>query len=105
MSDPTTPATGTNWQSITSEVVSVVSALASLAVPGAGPAISLGTKIVQGVIAEAPAAIALFEQIKSGKTPTPAELKSFADAYEADYQALHADIQQRLAQMPAAPGS
>lgn len=96
MSDTGT-TTLTQIANTTGEVVSALAPLITALAPGAAEAVSIGVKIVQGVIAGVPEAIALFDQIKSGTPPTPDQLKAFSDQYEADYQALHADIQERLA--------
>jgi hypothetical protein len=89
-----------NWDQISQDVSAVVNFLApiaSAALPGAAVAISLGQKIIQGVIAEEPAALSLYSQIRSGATPTQDDLAKFAADYETAYQELNADINEKLA--------
>jgi ribulose kinase len=92
-----------NWDAVanvTGEVVTLLGPIASLAVPGAAEAIALGTKILQGVIASEPAAVALYNQILSGTPPTPAQLQQFEADYQDAYATLHRDIAARLAALP-----
>ncbi len=89
-----------DWKAIEKGVVEVVTALAPIAetaLPAAAPAISIGVKILQGVIDAEPTAVALFEQIKSDKPPTADQLQQFAADYESSYQKLDADIKAKLA--------
>jgi len=93
-----------NWETIAKQVVDVVNALSPLAnaaFPGAGAALSIGTKIVQGVIDEVPAAVQLYDQIVNGHQVTPAELKQFEADYEAAYQKTRDDIRKKLDALPA----
>ena len=93
----------TNWESIAQTASNVVSALApfvGMAVPGASEAISIGQKIIQGVIASEPTAVALYTQITSGTPATPDQLQQYAAEYEASYQKLNADILAKLAALP-----
>lgn len=99
MSQAQTPS----WQTISNDVVSIVTALApfaSAAFPGAGVAISIGTKILQGAIALEPTAVALVNQIKAGNPPTATQLQQFDADYEAAYQKLKADLAAKLAALP-----
>jgi len=92
-----------SWQTISNDVVDVVTALApfaSAAFPGAGIAISIGTKILQGAIALEPTAVALINQIKAGTPPTVAQLQQFDADYEAAYQKLKGDIAAKIAALP-----
>ncbi len=92
-----------NWDAVANvagEVVKLLEPIAAAAVPGAAEAIAIGTKIVQGVIAAEPTAVALYEQIKSGTPPTPAQLQQFEADYEDAYQTLRRDIAARLAALP-----
>lgn len=93
----------TTWDDISkviSTVVTVLSPIASPVVPGAAAAIAIGTKIIQGVIAAEPTAVALFNRIKSGEQVSAAELQQYASDYEAAYQQLAKNIADRLAAMP-----
>jgi hypothetical protein len=81
-------------------VVDVLAPVASVAFPQAAVAIAIGSKIIQGVIAAEPTAIALFNQIKGGTPPTPAQLAQFSADYETAYQKLNADIAAKLAALP-----
>jgi Na+/glutamate symporter len=93
----------TDWTSIAQGAANVATLLAPLvgaAFPGASIAIEMGTKIIQGVIAGEPTAIALYNRIKNGEVPTPAELQQFSDDYEASYQRLKRDIAAKLAALP-----
>jgi hypothetical protein len=109
MSDPATPAPAaadptSNWDQIAQGISTVVNTIgplvvagASLAFPGASVAISAGEKILQGVLSEEPAAVALYKQITSGTPPTAAQVASFETAYEAAYQQTKADIAAAIA--------
>lgn len=93
------------WENIAQTVGTVVTALApivSAVVPGAAAAIAIGTKIVQGVIAAEPTAVALFNRIKSGEQVTAAELQQYASDYEAAFQMLAKDLSDKLAALPPA---
>ncbi|HSV14223.1 MAG TPA: hypothetical protein VLI90_08180 [Tepidisphaeraceae bacterium] len=90
---------GFNLGSFVQQVSAFVSATApivdagvGIALPELAPAIDAGTKILQGVLAEEPAAKALYDQIKSGETPTADQIAAIESSYEADYQQLKADI-------------
>lgn len=65
--------------------------------PEAAVAVSLGEKIITGVMAEEPAAKALYNQISSGTPPTPDQLQELEANYEADYQKTKADIAVQIA--------
>jgi len=100
-----TATSSIDWNSIASTVGNVVSALAPIAetaIPAAAPAISIATKIIQGVINEEPTAVALYQQITGGTPATPTQLQQFATAYEASYQKLNADIETQLKALGAA---
>jgi len=105
MSSQGTPST---WDEIVAGVNGFVTAIAPLvpvaevAFPGGAAAISIGEKIVQGVIAAEPTAVALYNQIVGGTPPTAAQLQAFEDGYEADYLTLKADIAKQLAALPPA---
>ncbi len=75
-----------------SSALSVAEQIASVVFPGAGPAISIGVKIAQGVAAEAPQAIALWDQFQNGVIPAQSELDAYATAEDGDYAKLMADI-------------
>lgn len=80
-----------------SAVVSTLAPIAETAFPEAAAALAIGTKIVQGVLAAEPTAVALYKQIMGGTVATPAQLNDFAAAYEASYQKLNADIAAKMA--------
>lgn len=93
----------TDWTSVANNVAQIVTVLAPFAkaaAPGSAAAIDIATKVIQGVIAAEPTAIALYNSIKNGAVPTPEELKQFSGAYEASYQKLKADIAAKLAALP-----
>jgi hypothetical protein len=94
-----------NWDAITkkvSDIVNTVEPLVNGAVgilaPELSVAVSLGEKLIHGIINAEPAAVALVDSIKGGAVPTPAELQAFADTYEDSYQKLKADIAAKLAE-------
>jgi hypothetical protein len=102
---PTAPASVFNWSAIATDAGDVVAALAplvALAAPGASAAISIGVKIIQGVIAAEPTAVALYNQIQDGTPATAAQLQTFASDYETSYQKLNTDIAVKLAALPPA---
>lgn len=88
---------GTSLVDEVSLFVSLVAPIVEVAAPGASAAISVGTKLLQGVLAAEPTAVALFDQIKSGAPVSDADLQKFAADYEDAYQQLDADISARLA--------
>lgn len=93
----------TDWTSIaqgTADVAKLLAPLVGAAFPGASVALEIGTKIIQGVIAAEPTALALYNRIKNGAVPTPAELQQFSDDYEASYQRLKRDIAAKIAALP-----
>lgn len=85
---------------IVSQVVNAVGpvagALTNTLAPEIAPALSMGLKIVQGLLQEEPAAIALYHQITGGTPPTEDQLKQFADTYQASWEQLDADIHAKL---------
>lgn len=93
-----------DFQSILAEIkagVNVFAPLIEAAVPGAAPAAAVVAKIITGVAAAEPAAVALYNQFTTpGADPTADEVTAFA-GYEGDYQALHADIAAKLAALAA----
>lgn len=97
-----------DWGDVASKVVTFITSGAPLAeelVPAWAPAISIGAKLLQGAVAAEPTAIALVKTIQDGAAPTPAELQSFATGYEADYQALHADLAAQIAATAPPPAA
>lgn len=89
-----------DWEAIASEATAalkLIEPILTAADPAAGAALTVAEKIAQGVLAAEPVAVALFDQIKSGKIPTPDELKAAMDAYETSYQTLRSDIAAKLA--------
>ena len=92
----TKTTSGFDWKSLASDIALVGSAIESL-FPTAATAISVATKIVQGVVDAIPTAVALYDQIKSGTPPTADQLTSYQSDYEAAYKTLDADIAAALA--------
>jgi len=81
-------------------IVRTLEPIVGLAIPGISSALSIGTKIIQGVIDNEPIAVSLYNRIKSGEVPTPAELQKYAADYETAYQKLNASILAKLAATP-----
>ena len=106
MTDTSTPAAagttflGMDWSKLGTDVAAIAAAVAPF-VPTASGAILLASKIVQGVLDEIPAAVALYTQIVNGRAPTAAQLTQYQSDYEAAYQQLNADIAAALAKLPA----
>lgn len=93
-----------DWDAIAStasEAVTLLTPIIEAAVPGSAAAIAIATKIANGVIDAEPTAVALYAQIKSGTPPTVDQIKALNDAYEASYQALHADLAAQIAALPS----
>lgn len=82
-------------------LVKLLAPFVTVASPGLGAALTIATKIADGAIQNEPKALALYRQIVSGKTPSPADLKSYWADYEHSYQKLHDDIEAKLASMPS----
>ena len=86
-------------QKVAEKAASIVDMLAPVAEtldPALAPALTIAQKVVHGVIAGVPEAIALYNQIKSGSQPTPEQLIQFEADYEDAYQQLQADIRAKL---------
>lgn len=86
--------------SVLSTVLSVLGPIASAALPGAGVAIGIGSKIIAGVLAAEPTAVALFNQIKNGTPATQAQLQQFIDENDAANAKTDADIDAALSLLP-----
>lgn len=89
-----------DWQAISTDVAAGVNILAPFAetlVPEAAPAIAIINKIIQGAMAAEPTALALVQQIQSGTPPSQTQLAQYYAAYQADDNALKADIEAHLA--------
>lgn len=89
-----------DWDEIAQAVAQGVSILAPFAetlVPAAAPAISIVEKIIAGTIAAEPTAVALVKQIQSGEVPSQTQLAQYYANYQADDDALKADIDAHLA--------
>ena len=89
-----------DWTKLTQEVVSLINGGAPLAedlLPAYAPAIQVAAKLLTGAANAEPSAVAIVQSIQAGKAPTPTDLQAFAAAYEADYQALHADLAAQIA--------
>lgn len=106
------PGTGTRkpvWQKVLGYLKTFVDAatpiadMVAVADPALAPAIDLGERLLQAVIAQEPTAVAFWKQIQSGNPPTEAELTQWAADYEASYQRLKKDIAAQLAKLP--PGA
>lgn len=88
-----------DWNKIADGVVKGVDVLAPViaaAMPEAAAIAAIINKIVDGLAAAEPAAIALYEQIKSGTPPTTTQLAAYYATYQADDDALKVAIQQHL---------
>lgn len=95
--------TDATWADTAKRVFAIVKRLepvVGLAVPGISAALSIGTKIIQGVIDNEPIAVSLYNRIIGGEVPTPEELQKYAADYEAAYQKLNASILAKLASTP-----
>lgn len=95
--------TTTNWDSILQTVQDGITALApilSIAIPGSNVAINIVERIAQGVLAAEPAAVALFDQIKSGGAVTQEQLTAYINDNDAANAQLQADIAAKLATIP-----
>lgn len=89
-----------DWSAIANGVSTGVSLLAPFAetlVPEAAPAIGIIEKIIAGAVAAEPTAVALVQQIQSGQVPTQTQLAQYYATYQADDDALKADIDAHLA--------
>lgn len=89
-----------DWNEISADVSAGINLLAPFAetlAPEAAPAISIINKIIQGAMAAEPVALALVDQIKSGTPPTQTQLSQYYANYQADDDALKADIEAHLA--------
>lgn len=97
------------WQRIMDNVTAFVDAatpiadMVAAADPALAPAIAIGEKLLQGVIAEEPTAVNFWKQFQSGTPPTQAQLTQWAADYDASYSKLKADIATQLAALP--PGA
>ena len=81
-----------NLQTIITDALPVAEAVATALAPEAAPAIAMGVKIAQGVAAEVPEAITLYQQFQSGTIPTEAELDAYTTAEDGAYSKLMADL-------------
>jgi hypothetical protein len=93
-----------NWTQITQQVSAFVNAAAPIVnagvaafAPEAAAAVSIGEKLLQGAIAEEPAAVALVTQITNGTPLSQAQIQQYEADYEAAYQQTKADIAAKLA--------
>lgn len=89
-----------NILSVLSTVVSALAPVAEAAAPGAAIAVAIGQKIISGVLAAEPTAVALYKQIMGGTPPTAAELQQFIDDNDAANLKTDADIDAALALLP-----
>lgn len=95
-----------DWEAISTDVavgVSILAPFAETLVPEAAPAIAIVNKVIQGAMAAEPTALALVKQIQSGTPPTQTQLAQYYAAYQADDNALKADIEAHLAALAANP--
>lgn len=76
----------------TSAILAALEPVLTAAVPPAGAAIAIASKIAAGVAEAEPAAIALYDQIIGGEIPDEADMLRYAADYEVAYQALHAEL-------------
>lgn len=84
---------------LVSAAAPVIEAGATAFAPEASAAIGITEKVLIGVLAEVPQAVALYNQIVNGTPPTPEQLAQFEASYEADYQKTKADIAAALAKL------
>jgi hypothetical protein len=97
------------WQRIVDNLTTFVNAAqpfvdaVAVADPALAPAIGIGEKLLQGVLAEEPTAVQFWNQIQAGTPPTQAQLTQWAADYETSYQKLKADLAAKLAALP--PGA
>lgn len=75
-----------------SHILAALEPILTAAVPPAGAAIAIASKIAAGVVEAEPAAVALYEQITSGEIPTEEQMLKYAADYEESYQALHVEL-------------
>jgi len=95
------------WDDVTAGITAFVNAAkpivegaVAVAAPELMAGLSIGEKIVQGMLAEIPAAKALYVQITSGTPATKDQIAQLEADYEASYQKLRADIAAKLAALP-----
>ena len=88
-----------NWKTIAANVSSfvqaaepVIAAAVTIAAPEAAAGVAIGEKIIQGMLAAEPTAMALYNQISGGTPATPEQLQQFEADYEDAYQQTKADI-------------
>lgn len=91
-----TTITLANIGSVLSTVIGAVAPVVAVIDPSLSVAVSIGQKIVQGLIDAEPMAVSLYNQIVAGTPPTAAQLATYSLSYEADYQQLNADINAKL---------
>jgi hypothetical protein len=82
-----------NVASVASQAITVLEPIVSVLVPGAGPAITIAGKIIQGFLDNEPTAVALYNQIVSGTPVTADQLQAYVDKYHADDDKLNADLE------------
>lgn len=97
-----------NWDNIAAQVSNFLNAAAPLVngvvatfAPEASAGLSISEKLLQGVIAAEPTAVALVQQVANGTPLTGAQIAAFEANYETDYQKTKADIAAALAALPA----
>lgn len=94
-----------NWTTISNYVtegVTILAPIAEAAVPEAAAGIAIADKIIAGLIAAEPTAVALVEQIQAGTPPTQTQMSEYYANYQADDDALNADIAAHLAALKTA---
>lgn len=92
-------STNPTWETIVTDVTAIIGAIGpvlDVASPAVGAAITVASKVIAGVAAAEPTAVALYDQITSGTLPTAADLQAFAASYEGAWQKLNADIAVQL---------
>lgn len=97
-----------DWSKILSQVSAIVTAAEPIVnagvaafAPEASAGLSIAEKLLQGVAAGAPTAVALVSQITSGTPLTQAQVQAFEAEYATDYAQTKADITAALAALPA----
>ena len=84
-----------SWTTLAEDVADVVTLLEPVlatVTPAGAAAVAVASKIVTGLAAAEPEAVALVATIKSGATPTAAQLATYASDYQAAYAQLDTDI-------------
>jgi len=88
-----------DWDVVAAKVSEGVSALAPIAetlAPEAAPAISIITKIITGLAAAEPTALAFVRQVQSGTPLTSTQLQQYYESYKTDDDAFKAELDKQI---------